>query len=74
MAEDDKYSKREVVAIVMFASEGDNREDAKELGSRIVAGLPHVEGPEGGNWVYPESWEGAFGEGPAVGAEGGLFW
>jgi hypothetical protein len=74
MAEDDKYSKREVVAVVMFASEGDNREDAKELGSRVVAGLPHVEGPEARNWVFPQSWEGAFGEGPAVGAEGGLFW
>ena len=88
MAEDDKYSKREVLAVVIFASEGDNTADAEDLGYPLIESLPWAnkaelreeiirDGPEGPRkiaWVYPESWQKAFGDAPQVGAEGGLFW
>jgi hypothetical protein len=88
IAEDDKYSKREVVAVVIFASEGDNTADAKELGGCVLNSLPSDatrevnEGvtkeerldPGRIEWIYPEGWAKAFGDGPRVGAEGGLFW
>jgi len=70
MAEDDKYSKREVTALVMFAAEGDNSEDAKEMAA-IVAKSVDVEISE---WKTPKSWEGLFGENVRKGAEEGLFW
>ena len=88
MAEDDKYSKREVLAVVIFASEGDNTADAEELGYQLIETFPWAQntelregiirdGAEGSGriaWVYPESWDKAFGDAPQVGAEGGLFW
>lgn len=70
IAEDDKYSKREVTALVMFAAEGDNSEDAKEMAS-VVAKSMDVEISE---WKTPKSWEGLFGENVRKGAEEGLFW
>ena len=70
MAEDDKYSKREVTALVMFAAEGDNSEDAKDMAS-VVAKSVDVEVAE---WKTPKSWEGLFGENVRKGAEEGLFW
>jgi hypothetical protein len=70
MAEQDKYSKREVVALVMFAAEGDNSEDAKAMASVISKSI-NVEISE---WKAPRSWEGLFGEAVRAGAEEGLFW
>lgn len=88
MAEDDKYSKREAVAVVIFASEGDNTADARELGCRVLNSVPSEatgavfkevsveerQDPEKLPWVYPESWTGAFGDAAKVGAEEGFFW
>lgn len=70
MAEQDMYSKREVVGIVMFAAEGDNSADAKEMASLISKSI-NLEITE---WNPPKSWEGVFGEALPSGAEQGLFW
>jgi hypothetical protein len=70
MAEQDKYSKREVVGLVMFAAEGDNSGDAREMAS-VVSKSINVEVTE---WKAPRSWEGVFGEAVRSGAEEGLFW
>ena len=70
MAEHDKYSKREVVAVVMFASEGDNSGDAKEMASLISNSL-NLQVSE---WKPPPSWEGVFGDAVSSSAEEGLFW
>jgi hypothetical protein len=70
MAEQDKYSKREVVALIMFAAEGDNSYDAREMAS-LVAKSIDVEVTE---WKAPRSWEGVFGADVRTGAEEGLFW
>ena len=70
MAEQDKYSKREVVGLVMFAAEGDNSSDAKEMVSMVAKAI-NVDVPR---WVPPKSWEGVFGEAVRRGAEEGLFW
>ena len=72
MAEQDKYSKREVVALVMFAAEGDNSHDAREM-AELVARSIDLEVKEGG-WKAPRSWEGVFGWEVRTGAEEGLFW
>lgn len=72
MAEQDMYSKREVVALLMFASEGDNSSDAKEMASVIAKSMDlDIKDEE---WRTPRSWEGVFGEGLRRGAEEGLFW
>lgn len=70
MAEQDKYSKREVVALVMFAAEGDNSGDAKEMASLVSQSI----GISVTEWIAPKSWEGVFGEAVRSGAEEGLFW
>ena len=70
MAEQDKYSRREVVGLVMFAAEGDNSGDAREMAS-VVSKSINVEVTE---WKAPRSWEGVFGEAVRSGAEEGLFW
>ena len=70
MAEQDKYSQREVVAVVMFAAEGDNSADAKEMASLISKSI-NLEITE---WKPPKSWEGVFGNVLLSGAEQGLFW
>src|SRR5579859_563206 len=70
MAEQDKYSKREVVALVMFAAEGDNSHDATEMAGLVAQSLK-IEVQE---WKKPRSWEGVFGEDVRTGAEEGLFW
>jgi hypothetical protein len=70
MAEDDKYSKREVVGLVMFAAEGDNSSDAKEMASMVAKAI-NVEVTQ---WIPPKSWEGVFGDAVRRGAEEGLFW
>ena len=70
MAEQDKYSQREVVGIVMFAAEGDNSGDAKELAGLVCESL-NVSVTD---WKSPKSWDGVFGEDLRRGAEDGLFW
>jgi hypothetical protein len=70
MAEDDKYSQREVVALVMFAAEGDNSDDAREMAT-LVAKSINVDISQ---WIAPQSWDGVFGDAIRSGAEGGLFW
>jgi len=70
MAEDDKYSKREVVGLVMFAAEGDNSSDAKEMASMVAKAI-NVDVTQ---WIPPKSWEGVFGDAVRRGAEEGLFW
>jgi len=70
MAEDDKYSKREVVGLVMFAAEGDNSSDAKEMASMVAKAI-NVDVTQ---WIAPKSWEGVFGDALRRGAEEGLFW
>jgi hypothetical protein len=70
MAEQDMYSKREVVALVMFAAEGDNSADAKEMAS-IISKVIDLEIKD---WKAPKSWEGVFGDSLRRGAEEGLFW
>ena len=64
------YSKREVVALVMFAAEGDNSGDAKEMASLVSKSL-NLGVTE---WTPPPSWEGMFGDAVRRGAEEGLFW
>ena len=64
------YSKREVVALVMFAAEGDNSADAKEMAS-LISKVINLEITE---WRPPKSWEGVFGDTLRSGAEQGLFW
>lgn len=70
MAEQDRYSKREVVGLVMFAAEGDNSGDAREMAT-VVSKSINVEVSE---WKAPKSWEGVFGDAVRSGAEEGLFW
>ena len=70
MAEDDKYSKREVVGLVMFAAEGDNSSDAKEMASMVAKAI-NIDVTQ---WIPPKSWEGVFGDDVRRGAEEGLFW
>lgn len=70
MAEQDKYSKREVVALVMFAAEGDNSADAKEMASIISKSI----NLDIKDWKAPKSWDGLFGDALRSGAEEGLFW
>jgi hypothetical protein len=70
MAEQDKYSKREVVALVMFAAEGDNSFDARQMAGLVAKSI----GIEVAEWRAPRSWEGVFGEDVRTGAEEGLFW
>jgi hypothetical protein len=70
MAEQDMYSKREVVAVVMFAAEGDNSADAREMASLIAKSI-NLEITE---WKPPKSWEGVFGDALNSDAEQGLFW
>ena len=70
MAEDDKYSKREVVGLIMFAAEGDNSSDAKEMASMVAKAI-NVDVTQ---WIPPKSWEGVFGDAVRRGAEEGLFW
>jgi hypothetical protein len=70
MAEQDRYSKREVVGFVMFAAEGDNSMDAQQMAGLVCQSLNiNVD-----NWTKPKSWEGLFGEKVRQGAEEGLFW
>ena len=69
-AEQDHDSQRQVVAVVMFAAEGDNSGDAQEMAS-LIAKTINVEVKE---WEPPKSWEGLFGEAVRRGAEEGLFW
>jgi hypothetical protein len=69
-AEQDKYSKREVVALVMFAAEGDNSADAREMASMVSQSL----NIQVNQWIAPKSWEGVFGDAVRSGAEDGLFW
>jgi hypothetical protein len=70
MAEQDLYSKREVVALVMFAAEGDNSGDAREMASLVSRSINvHI-----AEWTAPRSWEGLFGDNVRRGAEAGLFW
>jgi len=54
----------------MFAAEGDNSADAKEMAS-IISKSMNMEITE---WKPPKSWEGVFGEALSSGAEEGLFW
>ena len=70
MAEQDKYSKREVAALVMFAAEGDNSADAAEMAS-LVAESINIKIQK---WTPPKSWDGVFGDDVRMGAEEGLFW
>ena len=70
MAEEDKYSKREVVGLVMFAAEGDNSPDAKEMASMVAKAI-NIDVTQ---WIPPKSWEGVFGDAVRRGAEEGLFW
>ena len=70
MAEQDRYSQREVVGIIMFAAEGDNSGDAKEMAGLVCRSLT----VEIDKWVTPQSWEGVFGDDVRRGAEEGLFW
>jgi hypothetical protein len=70
MAEDDKYSQREVVALVMFAAEGDNSDDAREMAT-LVAKSINVDISQ---WIAPHSLDGVFGDAIRSGAEEGLFW
>jgi hypothetical protein len=70
MAEQDRYSQREVVGIIMYAAEGDNSHDAQQMASLVSTSLNiSVE-----KWIAPKSWEGLFGENVRRGAEEGLFW
>jgi hypothetical protein len=69
-AEGDRYSRREVVGIVMFAAEGDNSGDAQDLAGLVCKSL----GIEVKEWKTPRSWEGLFGETVRRGAEEGLYW
>jgi hypothetical protein len=70
MAEQDKYSQREVVALVMFAAEGDNSSDAREMASLVSKSID-IDVPD---WIPPPSWSGVFGDAIRSGAEEGLFW
>ena len=70
MAEQDMYSQREAVGIVMFAAEGDNSADAKEMAT-LVSKTLRLDVKE---WKTPKSWEGVFGDAVRSGAEDGLFW
>jgi len=71
MAEQDVYSKREVVALVMFAAEGDNSHDAREMASVVAKSIGVDVVTE---WIAPKSWEGVFGDRVRADAEEGLFW
>jgi hypothetical protein len=70
MAEQDRYSQREAVGIVMFAAEGDNSVDGENLAQLVCSSM----GIEVDNWKRPRSWEGLFGQAVRRGAEDGLYW